>query len=64
MVTINEPTPVVASVPASTDASCFGASDGDATAGGAGVAGAGNGHPRAIVFLVFNVAAPLKRIGN
>ena len=36
VVTINEPTPVVASVPASTNASCFGAADGDATAAGAG----------------------------
>jgi gliding motility-associated-like protein len=36
VVTINEPTPVVASVPASTNSSCFGADDGDATAAGAG----------------------------
>ncbi|MCB0403002.1 MAG: gliding motility-associated C-terminal domain-containing protein [Flavobacteriales bacterium] len=35
-VTINEPTPVVASIPTSNDASCFGANDGDATATGAG----------------------------
>jgi len=36
VVVINEPTPVVASVSAFTNASCFGANDGDATSGGAG----------------------------
>ena len=35
-VTINEPTPVVASITASSNVSCFGANDGTATAGGAG----------------------------
>jgi len=36
MVTIGEPTPVVASIPSSTSASCFGANDGTATAAAAG----------------------------
>jgi gliding motility-associated-like protein len=36
VVTINEPTPVVASITGFNDASCFGANDGDATAGGSG----------------------------
>ena len=35
-VTINEPTPVVASITGFTNATCFGANDGTATAGGAG----------------------------
>ncbi|PJB15097.1 MAG: hypothetical protein CO118_05225, partial [Flavobacteriales bacterium CG_4_9_14_3_um_filter_32_8] len=35
-VTINEPTPIIASITSFTNASCFGANDGTATAGGAG----------------------------
>jgi len=38
-ITIAEPTPVVASITGSNDVSCFGLTDGDATAGGAGGTG-------------------------